>query len=91
MAITLVNPAGLPEVGIYRQVSVATGSTLVHVAGQVAEALAVLDRAQVAAGLLAERRAGRRLGEVLAQPGDRLLYTYDYGDEWNHRLVVEAV
>ena len=36
MAITLVNPAGLPEVGIYRQVSVATGSRLVHVAGQVA-------------------------------------------------------
>jgi enamine deaminase RidA (YjgF/YER057c/UK114 family) len=36
MAITLVNPAGLPEVDIYRQVSVATGSRLVHVAGQVA-------------------------------------------------------
>ncbi|GAB3458123.1 RidA family protein [Streptomonospora sediminis] len=36
MAITLVNPDGLPEVGIYRQVSVATGSKLVFVAGQVA-------------------------------------------------------
>ena len=36
MAITLVNPAGLPEVPIYRQVSVATGSRIVSVAGQVA-------------------------------------------------------
>ncbi|MCX4663729.1 RidA family protein [Streptomyces uncialis] len=36
MAITLVNPEGLPEVGAYRQVSVASGSRLVFVAGQVA-------------------------------------------------------
>ncbi|MEU4419975.1 RidA family protein [Actinoplanes sp. NPDC024001] len=36
MAITLVNPSGLPEIPIYKQVSVATGSRLIHVAGQVA-------------------------------------------------------
>ncbi|MHA6632144.1 RidA family protein [Pseudonocardia sichuanensis] len=36
MPITLVNPAGLPQVDIYRQVSVATGSRLVFIAGQVA-------------------------------------------------------
>ncbi|MFJ7996802.1 RidA family protein [Streptomyces sp. NPDC096310] len=36
MAITLVNPNGLPEVDLYRQVSIATGSKLVFVAGQVA-------------------------------------------------------
>ncbi|MEU1892781.1 RidA family protein [Streptomyces pristinaespiralis] len=36
MAITLVNPGGLPEIDTYRQVSVATGSKLVFVAGQVA-------------------------------------------------------
>lgn len=36
MAITLVNPSGLPEVEAYRQVSIATGSRLVHIAGQVA-------------------------------------------------------
>jgi enamine deaminase RidA (YjgF/YER057c/UK114 family) len=36
MAITLVNPEGLPQVDRYRQVSVATGSRLVFVAGQVA-------------------------------------------------------
>ncbi|MEU6021239.1 RidA family protein [Micromonospora sp. NPDC047134] len=36
MAVTLVNPSGLPEIDVYRQVSVATGSRIVHVAGQVA-------------------------------------------------------
>lgn len=36
MAINLVNPEGLPEVDLYRQVSVATGSKLIFMAGQVA-------------------------------------------------------
>ena len=36
MAITLVNPTGLPETDIYHQVSVATGSKLIFIAGQVA-------------------------------------------------------
>ncbi|MFC9811209.1 RidA family protein [Streptomyces virginiae] len=36
MAITLVNPNGLPQIDAYRQVSIATGSKLVFVAGQVA-------------------------------------------------------
>ncbi|WP_199440079.1 RidA family protein [Umezawaea beigongshangensis] len=36
MTITLVNPSGLPQVEAYRQVSVATGSRLVSIAGQVA-------------------------------------------------------
>ncbi|MCX5588987.1 RidA family protein [Streptomyces erythrochromogenes] len=36
MAITLVNPDGLPQIDAYRQVSIATGSKLVFVAGQVA-------------------------------------------------------
>lgn len=36
MAITLVNPAGLPEVDVYRQVSVASGTKMVFMAGQVA-------------------------------------------------------
>ncbi|MBF6355278.1 RidA family protein [Nocardia higoensis] len=36
MSITLVNPDALPKVDAYRQVSVATGSTLIFVAGQVA-------------------------------------------------------
>ncbi|MEU6124922.1 RidA family protein [Streptomyces sp. NPDC047123] len=36
MAVTLVTPEGLVEVDVYRQVSVASGSRLVYVAGQVA-------------------------------------------------------
>ena len=36
MAVALVNPEGLPKVDIYRQVSVATGSKLVFIAGQIA-------------------------------------------------------
>ncbi|WP_030761188.1 MULTISPECIES: RidA family protein [unclassified Streptomyces] len=36
MPITLVNSGGLPKIDAYRQVSVATGSKLVFVAGQVA-------------------------------------------------------
>ncbi|TBL42795.1 RidA family protein [Verrucosispora sp. SN26_14.1] len=36
MAVHLIDPPGLPEIPIYKQVSVATGSKLVHVAGQVA-------------------------------------------------------
>ncbi|ACU38123.1 RidA family protein [Actinosynnema pretiosum subsp. pretiosum] len=35
MAITLINPEGLPEVPPYRQLSVATGSKLLFLAGQV--------------------------------------------------------
>lgn len=36
MAVKLVNPNGLPKPDVYRQLSVATGSKLVFLAGQVA-------------------------------------------------------
>ena len=36
MAVELIDPEGLPEVGLYRQVAVATGSRMVFLAGQVA-------------------------------------------------------
>ncbi len=36
MAITLMDPDGLPKIDAYRQVAVATGSKLVFIAGQVA-------------------------------------------------------
>ncbi|GGK78961.1 RidA family protein [Streptomyces flaveus] len=36
MAVKLLNPSGLPQIPVYRQVSIATGSKLVYIAGQVA-------------------------------------------------------
>lgn len=36
MAIELINPDGLPKPDVYRQLSIATGSKLVFLAGQVA-------------------------------------------------------
>ena len=36
MTISLINPKELPKVGFFRQVSIATGSKLVFIAGQVA-------------------------------------------------------
>ncbi|MFD9891126.1 RidA family protein [Amycolatopsis sp. NPDC059027] len=35
MTVTLMNPAGLPEIGVYRQVAIASGSKQIFVAGQV--------------------------------------------------------
>ena len=36
MAVSLINPPGLPKIDVYRHVSIATGTRLIHVAGQVA-------------------------------------------------------
>jgi enamine deaminase RidA (YjgF/YER057c/UK114 family) len=36
MTVTLINPDGLPKPDVYRQLSIATGSRLVFLAGQVA-------------------------------------------------------
>jgi enamine deaminase RidA (YjgF/YER057c/UK114 family) len=36
MSITLVDPTGLPKIGVYKQVSIASGSRIVFIAGQVA-------------------------------------------------------
>jgi len=38
MSVQLLNPPGLPQPEVYRQVAVATGSTFVFLAGQVARA-----------------------------------------------------
>jgi Plasmid pRiA4b ORF-3-like protein len=40
-------------------------------------------------GLVDERHVG--LGELIAGVGDRLRYTYDFGDNWQHEIVVEEL
>ncbi len=32
-----------------------------------------------------------RLDQVLREPGDRLFYTYDFGDDWTHTIRLESV
>ncbi|MBE1532434.1 RidA family protein [Actinomadura algeriensis] len=68
MAITFVNPEGLPKVDIYRQVSVATGSKTVFVAGQVARDA---DGGKVGEGDLAAQveQAYLNVGTALAEVG----------------------
>ncbi|MGB0092066.1 MAG: plasmid pRiA4b ORF-3 family protein [Solirubrobacteraceae bacterium] len=34
---------------------------------------------------------GMTLGALVVQPGDRLRYEYDFGDSWEHEIVLEAV
>ena len=35
--------------------------------------------------------AAKRLGQVAARKGSQLSYTYDFGDDWEHDIVVEAI
>lgn len=68
MAIALLNPEALPEVDLYRQVSVATGSRLVFLAGQVARDA---DGGRVGEGDLATQveQCFRNIAAALAEAG----------------------
>ncbi|WP_149182275.1 RidA family protein [Streptomyces sp. TRM49041] len=68
MTITLMNPRGLPEIDAYRQVSTATGSKLVFIAGQVAWDA---DGATVGEGDLAAQveQCYLNIGTALAEAG----------------------
>ncbi|MEV2275644.1 RidA family protein [Nocardiopsis sp. NPDC049922] len=96
MAVTLMNPEGLPEVDLYRQVSVATGSRLVFVAGQIARDA---DGGKVGEGDFAAQveQCYLNLGTALAEAGATFddvakltLYVVDWTDD-KMPLFVEGV
>jgi enamine deaminase RidA (YjgF/YER057c/UK114 family) len=68
MTVTLVNPDGLPKPDVYRQLSIATGSKLVFLAGQVARDS---EGRPVGAGDLAAQveQAYRNIGTALNEVG----------------------
>lgn len=37
------------------------------------------------------RESDYRLGELLREPGDSLLYRYDFGDDWVHKVRLEKI
>ncbi|WCT06077.1 RidA family protein [Rhodococcus qingshengii] len=67
MAITFLNPSGLPKIDGYQQVSIASGSRLVFIAGQVAwdaEGVTVGEGDLVAQVELSYLNVGTALAEV---------------------------
>lgn len=68
MPVTLIDPDGLPQVGLYQQVAVASGSRLVFIAGQVA---VTADGTMVGEGDLAAQteQCYRNLATSLAAAG----------------------
>ena len=45
-------------------------------------------RFELDGNVLDERSAS--LGEILTKPGSRLIYLYDFGDDWKHELLCEG-
>ncbi|MFD4429192.1 RidA family protein [Nocardia sp. NPDC058497] len=87
MAVELVNPEGLPKPEVYRQMSIATGSRLVFLAGQVARDA---DGNPVGAGDFAAQveQAYLNIGTALAEIGGSFddvakltIYVVDWGPD----------
>lgn len=96
MAVELVNPQGLPQPEVYRQLSIATGSRLVFLAGQVARDA---DGNPVGAGDFAAQveQAYLNIGTALAAIGGSFddvakltIYVVDWGPD-KYPLLGEGV
>ncbi|MBJ8339285.1 RidA family protein [Antrihabitans sp. YC3-6] len=87
MTVTVINPDGLPKPEVYRQMSVATGTKFVFLAGQVARDA---DGNQVGAGDLAAQveQSYLNIATALAEVGGSFddvakltVYVVDWSDE----------
>lgn len=88
---TVEAPAGLTLFDLHRVLQAAMGWTNSH--------LHLFRHRKIAYGtatgdfnprdMASERQS--RLGDLLQQPGDLLTYEYDFGDGWEHDIVLEAV
>lgn len=55
------------------------------------EYVGILTPFDVAEGDIGVPESELRIDQLLATPGDSLLYTYDFGDSWEHLITLEAV
>src|SRR5690242_12362604 len=81
MAVTLINPAGLPEIDVYHQVAIGSGSRLVFVAGQVAWTAGLDLAAQVAEAYLNIGTALAAAGGTFADVTRLTVYAVDWTPE----------
>jgi len=88
---------------IWRRLEVPSGSTLLRLHHAVQAAFGweddhlwvfetpVADYGTAGRDLGHRSPASAKLSDVAALPGDRIRYTYDFGDDWEHDIVVEDV
>jgi hypothetical protein len=49
------------------------------------------DPEDISMGMQVENERNIRLSSVLRRPGTKLIYTYDFGDNWEHAIVLEKL
>jgi hypothetical protein len=49
------------------------------------------DPEDISMGMQVENERNIRLSSVLRRPGAKLIYTYDFGDNWEHAIVLEKL
>ena len=83
-------PAGLTLLELHHLLQVAFGWTDSHLHQFIHEGLhyGAPDR-EFGMPFISERRT--RLGDLLMQPKQRLTYEYDFGDGWEHDVVLETI